>query len=320
MLSTLTTPSKISYFYSQHITYDDVDFKYWHYREIDEIIEDGLCKCHDAGRFFYDMLKRINAKPVRYFMEIHGIPPEDGELSAYTDNHTIVTFIQDDFYYYIEGTWWQCYGIHGPFATPLALLRTVNSLYRTIWQADPVNTAPPTLNFKFFEFNEEALDKELHKSSYFHSNEIGIKRFVELVKGKEIDITVRDTPLCIYEDSKNALIYVDESDSAESNFHALRNLCNEHHITNVLCNKESDVESIRHKLGSSSERIIKFIKTNETNYTLFINDIEVELHKSNIKEPQLIKNEKYELHWFEDDRMHKHRPVARLLLHELGLI
>lgn len=300
-----TSPTSIYRYYADHFTYDNSDIKYWIYKPLKELEETFVCKCHDTGHFFYENLKKIGCLPKRIFMEMDSDDPEfNSELG---NNHTLTTFRQNDELYYMEGTWWSMYGIHGPFPNLNSLLRHVDHLYKLVWNSDPINPAPKGLRFRFYEFNDE------------NDNERGllgcdINAFAERARGKEISIrheqpiqlNIRGTM------SSPVVIYCDETEDAYSNFKSINNVCERYGISSVLCNSETKeaikiFKGIKHWITFDSEKELK------------LDGLVVKTIKANLPSPTLnLIDDAYELRWFDEDedRMQRHFPVAKLLVQE----
>lgn len=305
----LRTPSEIARFYSDNVTYDNSHIRYWHYRTIDEILEDGVAVCHDAGRFYYEMLTRAGYRTKRYFMKIH--IPSDDEHEFDDENHSIVTFMHEGFYYHIEGTWWSLYGIHGPFRDIDSLLRNIAHLYKTVWMSDPINPAPLGLSFSFYEFNEEALAERL-----LEDRPIGINEFVDIVKGAELDIYKHKIELHDYK-SEQLLVIIDNSVKAEPHSRALRAICDSKRISNIVVRSDENLD-----IPNIKERILYFIKVEADTYKLIYPPFTtrvLKVEKADLSAPII---EGTSIKWFSDDEeaMHRHKPIAKLLLQEMKLI
>ncbi len=345
-------PSEIYHFYSNNVTYDETDIIYWHYRTVEQTIEEGIGKCHDAGRFFYEKLMEAGYETTRFLMLI-----KDSEYVPHQfddSNHTIVTFKRDDMYYWIEGTWWSVCGIHGPFIDIKSLLKNIDHLYKTIWKADPENPAPKGLYFKFYEFNEEALYD-------IEGTDLNIDEFITVVKGKRIEIYEHNIDFHDHKSDKT-FILIDDRKRRESYAKALRNLCNEHKINNVVYTNEewelikesiqnpyilkiSKPEPIKEQedAGDLVDMFTLKIRNDDMVMTLIYPDHEEEIRsiQGNMRNPEIINNNlihpitlnEYKidaskssdylyLAWFPDvDRaIYRHKPVAKLLLQRFGLI
>ena len=321
----LMTPSQISRFYNENVTYDNSNIRFWHYRTVDETLSDGVGVCHDAGRFFYEQLRRIGYQAKRYFMSIN--VPDEKKQEYDDENHSIVTFMRDGFYYHIEGTWWSLYGIHGPFRSINALLRNIDHLYKTVWQSDPTNPAPLGLSFTFHEFNEEALDARLKIEE-----PIGINEFVSIVKGEQIDIYKHDIELHDHK-FKEVLIIIDDNPKAEIHSRALRSLCDSKQISNVVLHSDEEIDldnyRVRYTIEVGVQRYTLRIPLDDKRKEFEIIDIDVK--EADLEKPvietvyQESKGEtlvKRTLKWFPDyeEAMHRHKPVAKLLLETMYLM
>lgn len=334
-----SSPTSIYRYYADHFTYDNSDIKYWVYKPLKELEETFVCKCHDTSHFFYENLKKIGCLPKRIFMEMDSDDPKfNSELG---NNHTLTTFKQNDEFYYMEGTWWSMYGIHGPFPNLNSLLRRVDHLYKLVWNSDPINPAPKGLRFRFYEFNDEneqtlVPNDENDSEQTFVTNEprsvanepiandendsehsllgCDINTFAERARGKEISIHHED-PLQVNirgTTSGPVVIYCDETEDAYSNFKSINNVCDRYGISSVVCNSETK-EAI--KIFKGTKHWITFDSKKE----LKLDGLVVKTIKANLQSPTLnLIDDAYELKWFEDDedRMQRHFPVAKLLVRE----
>lgn len=291
-------PEEVYLNYIENYNYDNRDIRYWHYRDLKEIEEDRICKCHDAGNYFYSNLRHFNSK--RYFMDI--LTKESQELDM---NHTITIFKRNDYTYIIEGTWWMIGGIHGPFKSDYAALRWVDRTYRYIWKADVKNPAPSDLEFKFYQFNEDT------------STGLDIRGFVKAAKGDEVDIRSCEKLKSIFDNEKLVVFFSDDIHS----FRALHEICNQHQISNMIYDGSeiSAKKLIYITCGVDTSKLPLPDKLISLNH--YIEDaIVIYFQLGNLKDPKLIKQTDmvYDLVWFneEDEKLHRFKQTAMLIFKE----
>lgn len=291
-------PEEVYLTYIEKHNYDNRDIKYWHYRNLKEIEEDRICKCHDVGNYFYSNLR--DYEPKRFFMQM--ITKENTEPDM---NHTITTFKRNGYIYVIEGTWWMIGGIHGPFQNTNAALRWVDRTYKYIWKADIKNPAPSDLEFKFYHFNEDT------------PTGLDIYEFVKAAKGDEIDITFHPYLKSIFDDEKLVVYFDDDLHS----FRALHEICDQHHVSNMIYDG-SEIKAkklIYITLGVDISHLPLPDKLISLNHAMK-DAIVVYFQPGNLKDPKLIKQSDgiYDLVWFneKEDKLHRFKQTAKLLFEE----
>lgn len=287
-------PEEVYISYFEKCNYDNTDTRYWRYRSVAEIEEDRLCKCCDAGNYFYCNLTSYS--PKRFYMEM------DCDVKEPDMIHIITTFKRNDFIYIMEGTWWMMYGIHGPFKSYNAALRWVDRTYKYIWLADRSHPAPGNLKFNFYEFNEDT------------ATGIDIHEFISAAKGNAIDITTYEPLLSDFRSDTVVVFFGGDPKS----WFSLHELCNEHKITNYLYDgrkiEGKKLIYITHGYDTSKlplpDKLISLNKYDEDAITVFFNT-------GHLKYPKLIKatDAVYDLVWFdeEEDKMHRFKQTAELL-------
>lgn len=109
---------RMFYHFCKHSFYAKVPLHEWKLRSIKQIEEEQLINCHDAAHYFEEKLKEIDdiTDICLYYV-----------VFRYSDEHSLVTFKHNGFYYIIERTMKK--GIHGPFKDLYSLFRFVAKQY-----------------------------------------------------------------------------------------------------------------------------------------------------------------------------------------------